>query len=254
MRTFYDHLLHHRYQLLFGSLLLALVQAPLTRVLGLDHIEVRIAGLFLVLVMVVVIFGELRARRGRGFLVGGGLAGLLWLGVWLSGHHRVVEIGYLLWGALAWWAVALILPSVWRAGRVDRERIFAALSVYLLFGIGCGAFYFALDLFVPSSLITSTDHGTQPVDYFTAQYFSFVSLTTLGFGDIVAGTRAARGLVMFEAVSGQLYLAVLVARLVGLYGSEMVVRHELHERHERVLKQRNRRQRFRPRGGDEPPS
>ncbi|MCW3480411.1 potassium channel family protein [Neisseriaceae bacterium JH1-16] len=103
-------------------------------------------------------------------------------------------------------------------------------------------------------MIASTDHGPQSVDYFTAQYFSFISLTTLGFGDVVAGTRAARGLVMFEAVSGQLYLAVLVARLVGLYGSEMVVRHELHDRRERrLLKLRDRRQRFAPRDGDEPP-
>jgi hypothetical protein len=247
-------MLHHRYQLLFGSLLLALLQSPLTRALGLDHVEVRIAGGFLVLVMVVVVVGELRVRRGRGFLMGGGLAGLLWLGVWLSGHHRVVEIGYLLWGALAWWAVALILPSVWQAGRVDRERIFAALSVYLLFGIGCGAFYFALDMIDPNSLIASTDRGPQSVDYFTAQYFSFVSLTTLGFGDVVAGSRAARGLVMFEAVSGQLYLAVLVARLVGLYGSEMVVRHELHDRREqRILKRRDRRLRFRGHDEDDTP-
>ncbi|MCW3480412.1 hypothetical protein OL229_12755 [Neisseriaceae bacterium JH1-16] len=98
MQTLYDRLLHRRYQLLFGSLLLALLQSPLTRALGMDHIEVRIAGAFLVLVMAVVIIGELRVRRGRGLLVGGGLAVLLWLGVWLSGHHRVVEIGYLLWG------------------------------------------------------------------------------------------------------------------------------------------------------------
>ncbi|MDN0073393.1 ion channel [Crenobacter sp. SG2303] len=254
MQTFYDRLdrlQHCRYQLLFVLLLLALVQSPLVRLLGMDSIEARIAGVFLVLVLLVVVIGELSVRRGHHFWVGGSVAGLLWLGIWLGGYHRVIEIGYLLWGTLSWWAVVRILPSVWQSGRVDRERIFAALSVYLLFGIGCGAFYFALDKLDPSSLLISAGQGPQSVDFFSAQYFSFVSLTTMGFGDIVATSRSARGLVMFEAVSGQMYLAVLVARLVGLFGSEIVARQE---RRGPVLKLRDRRRRLLPHkdGGSAP--
>jgi hypothetical protein len=47
-----------------------------------------------------------------------------------------------------------------------------------------------------------------------------VTLTTLGYGDIVPRSEAARGLAIMEAVAGQLYLAVLIARLVSLYVSE----------------------------------
>ena len=51
-------------------------------------------------------------------------------------------------------------------------------------------------------------------------YFSFVTLATLGYGDVVPQTEIARGLAILEAVSGQLYLAVMVARLVSLYVGE----------------------------------
>jgi voltage-gated potassium channel Kch len=50
-------------------------------------------------------------------------------------------------------------------------------------------------------------------------YFSFVTLATLGYGDFVPKTEVARGLVILEAIAGQLYLAVMVARLVSLYVS-----------------------------------
>jgi hypothetical protein len=52
----------------------------------------------------------------------------------------------------------------------------------------------------------------------SAFYFSFVTLATLGYGDIVPRTDVARGLAIVEGVGGQLFLAVLVARLVSLYG------------------------------------
>ena len=55
-------------------------------------------------------------------------------------------------------------------------------------------------------------------------YYSFVTMTTLGYGDIVPVSSAARGLATLQAVVGQLYLAVLVARLVGLYVAESASR------------------------------
>ena len=52
-----------------------------------------------------------------------------------------------------------------------------------------------------------------------AVYYSFVTIATLGYGDIVPASHPARGLAILEAVSGQMYLAVLIARLVALYAT-----------------------------------
>jgi voltage-gated potassium channel Kch len=109
---------------------------------------------------------------------------------------------------------ALILSDVLRTERVSREKIFGALSVYLLIGFIWAILFFMVDFLVPGSFRMAQE-GTQTSARMI--YFSFVTLTTLGYGDIIPLSAAARGLANVEALLGQLYLTVLVARLVGLY-------------------------------------
>ncbi len=118
--------------------------------------------------------------------------------------------------------VAAILPPLLRAQRVTAEVLWGALSVYLLLGV-MGAFAFAaitvwqpeaLDLPLGASLSTESALSGDLV------YFSFVTQTTLGYGDILPVSPLARSVAMFLAVSGVLYLAVLVATLVGVYVSQ----------------------------------
>jgi Ion channel len=108
----------------------------------------------------------------------------------------------------------LVLVSVLRGGRVDGERICAALCVYLLAGIAFGGLFAALEAVAPGSLGGASD------DIGGAVYFSFMTLTSVGYGDIAPAAPAARALAMLDAVFGQLYLAVLIARLVSLYERE----------------------------------
>ena len=85
------------------------------------------------------------------------------------------------------------------------------MCVYLLLGVVWQDFYVLLDIVVPgsfnSSLLTEKDF----------LYFSFITLSTLGYGDITPVIGPARALAYTEALIGQLYLTILVARLVGLY-------------------------------------
>jgi voltage-gated potassium channel Kch len=83
----------------------------------------------------------------------------------------------------------------------------------LLAGIFFGVFYWVLEQIAPGTFAATGDFSRM-----SAIYFSFVTLATLGYGDIVPRTEAARGLAIFEGVGGQLFLAVMVARLVSLYG------------------------------------
>ncbi|MGZ8216680.1 potassium channel family protein [Methylomagnum sp.] len=102
--------------------------------------------------------------------------------------------------------------------KVTLDVIFAAVCAYLLLGlIFAQAFYF-LDGVRPGSLKAAEPLGRDLWGYL---YYSYTTLTTLGYGDVVAVTKPARSLAMLEAIVGQLYLAVLVGRLVGAYSAEL---------------------------------
>jgi voltage-gated potassium channel len=111
------------------------------------------------------------------------------------------------------------LGYVLRGGRITSDKIYAAICVYLLIGYAWTFAYAILDELQPGSFAATTEGG--PVDYIARvmrlRYFSFATLTTVGYGDIVPRLPAARTLAMLEAITGQFYLAVLVARLVGLH-------------------------------------
>jgi hypothetical protein len=113
-----------------------------------------------------------------------------------------------------------ILAEVLRAGQITADKIYGAICVYLLVGYGWAFVYAVLDQIQPGSFSIPQETGgvaEHVARIMRLRYFSFVTLTTLGFGDIVPRTAEARNLAVLEAIMGQLYLAILVARLVGLH-------------------------------------
>lgn len=111
-------------------------------------------------------------------------------------------------------AAAGSLRFVVRSGTVNDETIYAALSTYLLAGVFFGQIYWSIEQLAPGSIV-----GPEPLTEASAVYYSFVTLATLGYGDFLPRTDLARGIATFEVIGGQLYLAVMVARLIGLFGS-----------------------------------
>jgi len=87
--------------------------------------------------------------------------------------------------------------------------------VYLLAGLFFGLLHWEIERTWPGSYAESGASTPASFPLSTAIYFSFVTLATLGYGDVVPKTEVARGLAMLEAVGGQLYVAVTIARLVG---------------------------------------
>lgn len=104
-----------------------------------------------------------------------------------------------------------ILGYALRGGRVDHEKLAAAVCVYLLLGVVWQDLYILVDTLIPGSFNSTLLAGK---DYL---YFSFITLSTLGYGDIAPVNGPAQALAYTEALVGQLYLTILVARLVGLY-------------------------------------
>jgi hypothetical protein len=130
---------------------------------------------------------------------------------------RIVDLAF--WGVL----LCTMLASVLRAERVTGIKIYSAIAVYLMIGFAWAGLYALVDLLQPGSFsgpALNMTPGYEPYlqlyDTATSIYLSFVTLTTLGFGDVTPTTVPARTLVWVEALVGQLYLAVLVARLVSL--------------------------------------
>ena len=111
-----------------------------------------------------------------------------------------------------------ILRHVIRSQEVTSEVIYGALCVYLLLGLIWGMLYFGLETLQPGSF-----QGIAEASGFSEGlgsrciYYSYVTLTTLGYGDVTPVSAGARSLSTGEALMGQLYLAVLIARLVGTH-------------------------------------
>jgi hypothetical protein len=123
-----------------------------------------------------------------------------------------------------------LLHFIFRAPRVNSEVLCAGISGYLLLGILWMMAYVTVSLLNPVDAAhpelnppfaftvgMTTPH---PLSQFEAYYFSFITLSTVGYGDITPLSNGARTLAMMEAMTGTLYMAVLISRLVALYSSQ----------------------------------
>ena len=117
--------------------------------------------------------------------------------------------------------MAILLYFILHAPRVDGEVLCAGLSVYLLLGMAWMFGYILVSEWTPTAFaITAGPDAGHVLDGFNAYYFSYTTLCTLGFGDIVPASHVARTLAAAEGVTGTLFMAVLIARLVALYSSQ----------------------------------
>jgi hypothetical protein len=105
-----------------------------------------------------------------------------------------------------------------RAGAVTLNRIIGALCIYLLLGVMWASFYGLVEFFAPGSFRAIGSDEALPLEHFI--YYSFVTLTTVGYGDMTPLHPVARTLAYLEGAVGQLYIAVLVAGLVGRHVAE----------------------------------
>lgn len=121
-----------------------------------------------------------------------------------------------LWKALMLLLTAtLIIRRVLAKPTVSIQSIYGALSAYLIIGLMFAACYAAIERLGPGPFFAAD----APASNQTFQYFSFTTLTTLGYGDFTAAGDGGRAVAILEALTGQVFLATLVARLVSAYGA-----------------------------------
>lgn len=113
----------------------------------------------------------------------------------------------------------LVLNYLVKEKEITADVIAGAICGYLLIGLMWANFFSVLEIVQPGSFSVPVNASAEPT-HFT--YYSYVTLTTLGFGDITPMTNQARSLSVLEAIAGPIYLAILVARLVGMSISQSI--------------------------------
>ncbi len=145
------------------------------------------------------------------------------VGRWIS-HFRpdlVPPPVFLVAGlALIAFVVANLLLFVLRAPSVNTEVLCASISAYLMLGLLWTVAYWLVAQVTPNAFAFNTATAAKETMVgFNAFYFSFITLSTVGYGDITPVSRIARWLAATEAMTGLLYVTVLIARLVSLYST-----------------------------------
>ncbi|MFC1680698.1 ion channel [Pseudomonadota bacterium] len=150
-------------------------------------------------------------------VLGAMFVGSYWLAEMMDLHR--LRVWSSLWGAAFYWFVAIVLMRYVFSmrSRVDTDLIYGAVSIYLLIGSGFGELYGAFAIADPGAFNGLEVSNDRDGVARSMSYFSFVTLTTLGYGDISPAVQQVKVLAYVEAIIGQFYLAVLVARLVGTH-------------------------------------
>ncbi len=160
--------------------------------------------------------GERRTLRQGLFLVVPAI-----LGSWTSylvDVHWLITVGHIFEAAFFVFVTSVILRYILTEREITSDTVWGAMCAYLMIGLICAIAYAWLEEFAPGSFRGIAGTGSAATWEFV--YFSMVTMTTLGYGDITPVHEMARSLATLEAVLGQFFVAVLVARIVAIMSSK----------------------------------
>ena len=213
--TFIQALHQRRFFILLVVILLTIVLTPVLD----DYLETRILmDIFLTVLFLAIIFA-IKSKRSQ-VIIASILVLPLILSTWSYYIYDFTPLSLAtrIFGALFFgYTVMIILQIIARSTEVTRETIFAAVVAYLLLALMWAFLYMILESLIPGSFAFPEGSNLSEAQRF--HYLSFITITTLGYGDITPLTGKASALTMVEAVIGQIYMVVLVAWLVGMYVS-----------------------------------
>lgn len=136
-------------------------------------------------------------------------------------YEKLIVILFI--GVIIYHIIILII----RSKEVNANMIFGVITIYILFGLIAGESNLLIYFFDSTAFSGNFD----PTDKSDLRYFSYVTITTLGYGDIVPVSRVAKAGAVFFSLTGQIYLAVIIALIVGKYISHSDRKHFRKEEH-----------------------
>ena len=198
-----------RYAILFYGLLITLIVMPIVTTIGLPATLIKLLLGFCLFAAIM----PNATKRSRTLLI---CAVLLLIIVRMASEQGYLPVNsglaLAVVGVVGLAAAGSALRFALTAETVNSETLYAALSTYLLAGVFFGQIYWSIETIRPASFV-----GPDGFSELIAVYYSFVTLATLGYGDVLPRTDIARGVAVFEVIGGQLFLAVMVARLIGAF-------------------------------------
>ncbi|MFO1153002.1 MAG: potassium channel family protein [Rhodospirillales bacterium] len=133
-----------------------------------------------------------------------------------TGEVLAFRVGIIALACFLVFAVSRLLSYLMRRGRITADKLHAALAIYILGAFLWATLYTFVNHIDPGSFLVNANRNGPP-DYYDMLYFSFTTLTSTGYGDLTPATRPTESLAILEQIAGVFYVAVLIARLSGLY-------------------------------------
>lgn len=202
-----------RYLILMVLIMAMLILSPILEGFVAIRIIIDVFLTAIVLSMLPMVSHKKRLIR-IGFLLATVMVMSLWLKYFFN-YELIAAISMMIGVLFTVFVTTLTLAFIMNSKQVTREVVYAAMLVYLLVAQLWALVYTFLYLIEPASFNLPQGQG----DFLVFEYYSFVTLTTLGFGDITPLTKIAKAFSVLEAVIGQLYLVVVVAWFVGMHVS-----------------------------------
>jgi uncharacterized membrane protein len=216
-----------RYAILLGALVLRLVTVPAVDGIIANGWFPAVVAAKALQSLLLIFACVLAVGRGRTLVVLAlaAIAALILEGIdALWEGETIAEAGKAAFvGLLIVWATAHLLRRTFSAREICTSDLHAAAAIYLLLGFAFATAYQFLNLLQPHAFHLPEGTGAARDTFL---YFSFVTLATVGYGDVTPVSGIARMLAVTEAVAGQIYLVVSVARLVGLHVAQRTPRRE----------------------------
>jgi hypothetical protein len=201
---------------LFASLLLFLLIGPIAGFGDRPGAHIVMYGAL----AMIFVAGPLAVSRSRSSLYFTGFLAVCMLPLGLYSvvidemHPAAIVLGVIFFAFLA----GLVLRELlFVSNEVDEETLWMAVNVYLLIGLVFAFTYAVIAVFEPTAFVGKFMDQPLRDQLYGFIYFSFVTMTTLGYGDLTPNNTFVGTLAYIEALIGQLYLAIMIARLVGLY-------------------------------------
>ena len=226
-------LFRHRFKLLLGASLAVILVMPVVfeMVVAVSPTGGRTLGLaggaLVLLAATLVVSGR---RRARAFAYGLLLPSLAFeVGAAYFWHDELLVVHYGVRIVFLAFIILEMLRQLFLPAEISFDTVCASLCIYLLLGLTWENVYAIMEFVAPGSIVTvartaadvpGRNIGVHAAETFRMRYFSFVTLTSVGYGDIIPGSTLARMCAITEALIGQIYLLVIVSRLVGMHASQ----------------------------------
>jgi len=213
-----DFVRQWKFSLLLAALLTNILLAPLF-----GNVTASIAFTMLLILIAFVLGNNRKVIFSYTILA---CAALIFSWIHLSNYsnHTNAILTHLFSFLAQTFAIALIIKNVFSSETVSIDTIASSLCAYLLLGFAFASIYAFIDIVEPNAFMSSIKREiivfSQAQSSLDRVYFSFITLLTVGYGDIVPNSPAAKLTTIIEGFLGQIYIVVLIARLVGMHVSQ----------------------------------